>query len=398
MCSTWRAKAANVGVWTVVARPVRVSRTKRVGVVDAGEDEGLVLEVVEAGQVLAVDQIGEVVLGGVVHGDAGGYDEAGVAVGGEQVAVVLGEEGVGVDVAAAAQGEAAAGADQVGLAAGLADSLLPAAPEGRIFAGEGCDRLLSGGGVGGGGDLWGAGGEEFLLLQLDPLPGRVAEDQVEAAVPAVFGVLRLLAGWGLGENLGEGEVPVEEVVFAAERFGGVAGEGRGAVGGCLNFAEEPLGGGVLLEALAGWVALFGPDEAGCEDVSDEEGVPGERGGLEGVVAALFGFGGGEGVVGEAVDRGGFAGELGEIGAGGGGGGGGGEEAVLDAGGFAGALVAVAPSEGFGGGFVVAFDLFKGVVGDPSGEQRGRGAEEGVAVEDVGVEEGEGAAGVDRFEP
>ena len=65
---------------------------------------------------------------------------------------------------------------------------------------------------------------------------------------------------------------------------------------------------------------------------------------------------------------------------------------------AGALGLVALFEFGAGGFVVAFDGGEGFVGEAGGDEVGGGAEQAVAVADVVVEEAEGFAGIDGFQP
>ena len=69
--------------------------------VNAGEDLLAVLEVVEGGDGLAVDEIAEEGLRRGVEGEAGRDDHAGAAGRGEQFAAEFGEDRIGVDVAAA---------------------------------------------------------------------------------------------------------------------------------------------------------------------------------------------------------------------------------------------------------------------------------------------------------
>ena len=65
---------------------------------------------------------------------------------------------------------------------------------------------------------------------------------------------------------------------------------------------------------------------------------------------------------------------------------------------AGALGFIALFEFGAGGFVVAFDGGEGFVGEAGGDEVGGGAEQAVAVADVVVEEAEGLAGIDGFQP
>ena len=154
----------------------------------AAEQERLVLEVQERHELGVADEIAEERGGGRVGGDAGGQDEAAAATRVDDRAGGLGEDGVGVDVAAAGERVPAGFAEEVAPARGLAQlglELVVQRPVGGALAvSEGGDQLLAGRRVRGVGDLGLAGGEELLLLELDPLPGRVADDAGEAAGPA----------------------------------------------------------------------------------------------------------------------------------------------------------------------------------------------------------------------
>ena len=60
-----------------------------------------------------------------------------------------------------------------------------------------------------------AGGEELLFLELDSLPGRVADDAGEAACPA-GGRVDGAGAVADAEDVRELDVPVEEAVLAGE--------------------------------------------------------------------------------------------------------------------------------------------------------------------------------------
>src|SRR5438093_374252 len=86
---------------------------------------------------------------------------------------------------------------------------------GAVALGEGQYQLLAGRGVGGIGNVWAAGGEELLFLELDPFPGRVAHNAGETAGPA--------GGWidaggavADPEDVRELDMPVEEPVLACQ--------------------------------------------------------------------------------------------------------------------------------------------------------------------------------------
>ena len=86
---------------------------------------------------------------------------------------------------------------------------------GTVAVSEGGDHLLPGRRVRGVGDLRAAGGEELLFLELDSLPGRVADDAGEAACPA-GGRVDVGGAVADAEDVRELDVPVEEAVLAGE--------------------------------------------------------------------------------------------------------------------------------------------------------------------------------------
>ncbi len=84
-----------------------------------------------------------------------------------------------------------------------------------VAVGKGGDQLLAGRGVRGVRNLRLTGGKELLFLQLDPLPGRIADDAGETTCPGggrgdVFGAV------ADAEDVWELDVPVEEAVLAGE--------------------------------------------------------------------------------------------------------------------------------------------------------------------------------------
>ena len=85
------------------------------------------------------------------------------------------------------------------------------------------DAAAAGGGCGGEGQVRRAGGEPFDFLQLDAVPGRVADDGVEAA----GGLVVLPAA----PDAGEGSFPVEEVLAVGDLTGGAPGLGEVGPGG-----------------------------------------------------------------------------------------------------------------------------------------------------------------------
>ena len=183
----------------------------------AGKSRLAVLEVVEAGNAASGGDGVEERLGGVVGGDAGGLtcrpsgkvgagETALLAPATDQLGNGLGKQGVEIDVADAGEREALAvvgeqagafraalGHDEVAV-----EALVRRAGVGGI---ECLDQPGAGRRIGGGGDLGTARAEELLFLQLDALPRRIGQHDIEAA---------------LREHLGEGQPPVEEVVFLGQ--------------------------------------------------------------------------------------------------------------------------------------------------------------------------------------
>ena len=148
-----------------------------------------------------------------------GSDDAACDPGADDHAGGFGEDGVGVDVAAAGERVAAGLAEQVAPACRLAQFGLELVVQrpvgGAVAVSEGGDQLLACGRVRGVRRSRAAGGEELLLLELDPLPGRVADDAGEAAGPA-GGWVDVGGAVADAEDVGELDVPVEEAVLAGE--------------------------------------------------------------------------------------------------------------------------------------------------------------------------------------
>ncbi len=138
-------------------------------------EEPIVIAIVEqAREAAGRDESTEVLLCRVVRRNTTRDDESSAPVRPEYGAVVLGENGVSVDVPGPAQRVATREAQELALPLGLACSDAPLSPELRVGRRELCDELLASGGVLRVRDLLVSGGEELLLLQLHPFPGRVA--------------------------------------------------------------------------------------------------------------------------------------------------------------------------------------------------------------------------------
>ena len=70
---------------------------------------------------------------------------------------------------------------------------------------QAADAFATGGGGGGAGEFGIAGGEPFDFLELDAVPGRIADDGVEAALGGLV--------LPVAPDAGEGGFPVEEGLF-----------------------------------------------------------------------------------------------------------------------------------------------------------------------------------------
>ena len=177
------------------------------------EEDLAVFEIEEAADAAAGGDGFEEAGGGLVGVDAGGDEEADDAVGFGQAHGALDEEGVEVDVAAAEKWVVVGGADELAEAVGAQFGGVEIGGEGVALLAQLLDAAAAGGGGGGEGEIRGAGGEPFDLLQLDAVPGRVADDGVEAA----GGLVVLPAA----PDAGEGDFPVEEGFAVGDLFGAV---------------------------------------------------------------------------------------------------------------------------------------------------------------------------------
>ena len=140
--------------------------------------------------------------GGLVGVDAGGGEQTHQAAGFDQAQGAFDEEGVEVDVAAAQQGIVAGGADDLAQAVGAGLGLVEGLGQRVALLAQAFDALATSGGGGGAGELGIAGGEPFDFLELDAVPGWIADDGVEAA----FGDLVL----PVAPDAGEGGLPMKE--------------------------------------------------------------------------------------------------------------------------------------------------------------------------------------------
>ena len=165
-----------------------------------------VREIVQADERARFHEVAEEVFCGVVGGYAGGDDDSRRAVRRDDGAGGFGEYGIGVDVAASGEGEAPAAAREAACGFGYVDGVREFLCQVGVGFGERVYEALALRLVARGGYLAVALSEKFLFLQLDALPGRVAENRVEPAAR---------------EHFGELKGPVEEPA----RLGGGAGVG-----------------------------------------------------------------------------------------------------------------------------------------------------------------------------
>ena len=177
-----------------------------------------VLEIVERAQPAFRRHASEEAGRRLVRSDAGGHQQADHAFRFRQRQGALDEQAVEVHVAAGEQRVIAAGPRHAG------PVRRPGAGP-REIAGERIpgpfqrgDQAPAVGGARGVRDLGPAGREPFDLLQLHPVPGRVADHGVEAALGRVALPLR--------PDAGEGDLPVQEALLGGERprLGEEAGE------------------------------------------------------------------------------------------------------------------------------------------------------------------------------
>src|SRR5690606_2693547 len=146
-------------------------------------------------------------------------DDAQPAVWPEDRSVLLREDRVGVDVTAAGKWIAAGQPEHVTFRLGLALGPAELRVQVRVISLKSFDKACPGGLVGGLGDLLVPCGEELLLLELNALPRRVAQDAAEAAGPAgsVVDAGRVRVDRD-AEDMRELQVPVEEAVLLGKRL------------------------------------------------------------------------------------------------------------------------------------------------------------------------------------
>lgn len=188
------------------------------------EDPLAVFEVVEARKRARLRDVLEEELGGVVRGDAGGYNDPCPAVGVDSIVGELGKYRVGVDVAAAGEREAPAVAQELAHGAGGTHRGKVVLVERRVGLGQLADEPRARRLCWSRGDARIARGEELLLLQLYALPRRVGEDHIEAAVSEDFRKFErpMKEALALGGNPGKPEqAPIDGPA------GQVIGQGRG---------------------------------------------------------------------------------------------------------------------------------------------------------------------------
>ena len=164
--------------------------------------QAAVLEVVDAGDAAGGGDGLEEAGGGLVGVDAGGGEQADEAAGFDETQGAFDEEGVEVDVAAAEQGIVAGGADDLTQAVGAGLGLVEGFGQRVALLAQAADAFAAGGGGGGAGEVGIAGGEPFDFLELDAVPGRIADDGVEAALGGLV--------LPVAPDAGEGGFPMKE--------------------------------------------------------------------------------------------------------------------------------------------------------------------------------------------
>ena len=338
---------------------------------NAGKYAVPVLEVVEADQPLLAGDFVEERLGRIIGGDAAGRDQPRASPRVEQLQEGLGEHGVGVHVADAGEGEPAGSAEKQAGCLGVPFRRLKRGEE-RLFRGQGIgagqllDEPVARRFVRGGGDRGRARREELLFLQLDALPGRVAQHDVEPAAPHDFG---------------EGQAPMEEAVLVGKVFG--RGCGGGPRGQALVEAVEVFG---ERRGLYRGARFRGEERAG-EEIGAAFLFLLFRVLAGGGPGGSFAFDVGERFLGHVFDcrvRGGDSLQALRV-----------EQAAL----HGAARLPVALPEAEADGLVVAGQRRVGLVGDALGHDcRVERADQAVAAADAGVEEGERLARLDGFHP
>ena len=236
---------------------------------DVGEERLAVLEVVQGGDGAALGEVAEQVLAAGAGGDGGRDDAADAASGRGDRREPFGEQLVGLQRVDALDGQPLGAQRERPRAAGEQERGLDLAPRGTVAGAlvrvlslpldDAGAPLLSGERGDGRLDL----AEVLLVLEIDLVPGRVAEEAGEAAGPAGGGVQRWVGVVRDAEDVGELQVPVEEAVLGLEP-GDLRGGGRRDRRGALltQRPEDPVDDG------GGCVLGLAPDEGGAPGVGD----------------------------------------------------------------------------------------------------------------------------------
>ena len=181
-------------------------KTELLVAADVGEETVLVvLEVQQADQRPVIDDFLKEELGRIVGGDPGRKHAADAATLIDQISHRFSEHGIEIDVPSSAQRITTASAEQVPPSGRVSLCVEKATVEHRFVGLQRPDHPLARGGGRGARDLRPALCEPLLFHELDPLPRRVAEHAVEAAVL---------------EDLREPEFPVKEPILAGQTFDG----------------------------------------------------------------------------------------------------------------------------------------------------------------------------------
>ena len=196
--------AGRLGEWL----PARDEDAELEGCMDIREEHLLVLEVVQRPQAALGRDRAEEGGGGLVGGDAGRGQQTDHSPRADERHRPLHEQGVEVHVAAGQPGIVAARARHPEGGIGPLVRPLEVGGERISAAAQRPDHALAVRGALGVGDLRAAGGEPLHLLELHPVPGRVADDRVEAPVP--------LDRIPIRPDARKGDLPVEEPLLRDE--------------------------------------------------------------------------------------------------------------------------------------------------------------------------------------
>src|SRR2546425_8273780 len=72
------------------------------------------------------------------------------------------------------------------------------------------------------GNIWPSRGKPFLFLNFNTLPWRIPQHHIKATRPACLLIFRFLTFRRYPEDIGEGQVPVEELILLSQAYNLVA--------------------------------------------------------------------------------------------------------------------------------------------------------------------------------